>query len=138
MATTVGEVLSPDIISISAVKTVRDAAELMRATDVGAVIVTENGELVGLVTDRDLVVRVLANGGGPDTSVRGACSADLVTISPDDDVADAARVMAQHAVRRLPVVSVDKVVGIVSLGDLAMVSDPGSVLGQVSSEQPNA
>ena len=137
MATTVGDVLTPDIISISAVKTVRDAAELMRAAYIGAIVVTENGQLVGLVTDRDLVVRVLAEGGGPDTSVRSACSGDLVTISPDDDVAEAARVMAQHTVRRLPVVSGDKVVGMVSLGDLAIVSDPSSVLGQVSSGRPN-
>lgn len=138
MATTVSDVLSPDIMTISAVKTVRDAAELMRAADVGALVVTEGGQLVGLVTDRDLVVRVLAEGGGPDTQVRVACSPDLVTVSPDDDVADAARVMAQHTVRRLPVVSGDKVIGIVSLGDLAQASDPDSVLGQVSGGRPNS
>ena len=138
MATTVGDVLTPDIISISCMRTARDAAELMHTADVGAVVVTDGGQLVGLVTDRDLVVRVLAAGGGPDTPVSEACSGDLVTVSPDDDVADAARVMAQHAVRRLPVVSGDKVVGIVSLGDLAIVSDPSSVLGQLSARPANA
>jgi CBS domain-containing protein len=138
MATTVGDVLSADIVTISAVRTVRDAAELMRAADIGAVVVTEGGQLVGLVTDRDLVVRVLADGGGPDTSVRSACSADPVTISPDADVADAARVMAEHTVRRLLVVADDKVVGMVSLGDLAMTIHPRSVLGQVSAGRPNA
>lgn len=137
MATTVSDVLTPDIISISSMRTARDAAELMHAADIGAVVVTDGGRLVGLVTDRDLVVRVLAAGGGPDTPVGEACSGDLVTVSPDDDVADAARVMAQHAVRRLPVVSGDKVVGIVSLGDLAIVSDPTSVLGQVSAGPAN-
>jgi CBS domain-containing protein len=137
MGTLVSDVLTPDIVSISARKTVREAAELMRAADIGALVVTDAGRLVGLVTDRDLVVRVLAGGGGPETPVGQACSADLVTVSADDDVADAARVMAQHAVRRLPVVSGDKVVGMVSLGDLAVVSDPASVLGQVSSGPAN-
>lgn len=135
--TKVSDVLSPDLMTISAAKTVRDAAELMRAADIGAVVVSEHGRLVGLVTDRDLVVRVLADGGGPDTPVRNACSADLVTISPDDDVADAARVMAEHTVRRLPVVSGDKVVGMVSLGDLERAGDPTSVLGQVAAGRPN-
>ena len=138
MATTVSDVLAPDIISISATKSVRDAAELMRAADIGALVVTQGGGLVGLVTDRDLVVRVLADGKGPQTDVREACSANLVTVAPGDDVRDAARVMAENGVRRLPVVSGDKVVGIVSLGDLAIERDPDSVLGQVSSAPPNA
>ena len=137
MGTTVGDVLSPDVVSISSARTVREAAELMRVADIGAVVVARAGRLVGLVTDRDLVVRVLAAGGGPDTPVAAACSPDLVTVCPDDDVADAARVMARHAVRRLPVVAGDRVVGIVSLGDLAAVRDPSSVLGQVSSARPN-
>lgn len=137
MATTVSDVLTPDIVSISAIKTVRDAAELMRAADIGSVVVTEGGALVGLVTDRDLVVRVLAEGEGPETPVREACSPDLVTVAADDDVADAARLMAEHGVRRLPVVSGSQVVGIVSLGDLAVARDPGSVLGQVSAAPPN-
>jgi CBS domain-containing protein len=138
MGTLVSDVLTPDVISIGSTKTVRDAAELMRAADIGALVVTDSGRLVGLVTDRDLVVRVLAGGGGPDTPVGEACSADLVTVSADDDVADAARIMAQHAVRRLPVVSGDKVVGMLSLGDLAALGDPTSVLGQVSSGPANA
>jgi CBS domain-containing protein len=137
MTTTVSDVLTPDIIAISATRSVRDAAELMRAADVGALVVTEGGRLVGLVIDRDLVVRVLADGRGLQTEVREACSPDLVTVGPEDDVAEAARVMAKHTVRRLPVVSGDKVVGIVSLGDLAIARDPGSVVGQVSAGLPS-
>ena len=136
MAPTVSDVLTPDVVSISATKTVGDAAQLMRQADIGTVVVTEGGRLVGLVTDRDLVVRVLATGGGPDLPVGQACSEDLVTVSPDDDVADAARVMAEHTVRRLPVVSGDRVVGIVSLGDLAVERDPSSVLGRISAAEP--
>ena len=119
----------------------RSLCQLLRSTGPGCplmLVVTEGGELVGLVTDRDLVVRVLADGQGPQTDVREACSANLVTVAPGDDVRDAARVMAEHGVRRLPVVSGDKVVGIVSLGDLAIERDPDSVLGQVSSAPPNA
>ena len=134
---TVSDVMTRDIIAVGADRTVRDAAELMRAADIGALVVTEDAALVGLVTDRDLVVRVLADGDGPQTPVRQACSPDLVTIAPEDDLADAARVMAQHTVRRLPVVSGTEVVGIVSLGDLAVARDPGSVLGQVSAGVPN-
>jgi CBS domain-containing protein len=137
-ATTVDDVMTHDIVTISAERTVRDAAELMRAADIGALVVTEQAQLVGLGTDRDLVVRVLADGDGPQTPVRQACSPDLVVVAPDDAVADAARVMAENTVRRLPVVAGDQVVGIVSLGDLAVARDPGSVLGRVSAGAPYA
>lgn len=137
MASTVADVVTPNPVAIEPTRTVRDAAELMRAGDIGDVVVVEDGHLVGIVTDRDLVVRVLATGGSPDDPVRQACSADLVTVAPTDSIERAAELMSEHAVRRLPVVQGDDLVGIVSLGDLAVARDPGSALADISAEQPS-
>ena len=138
MATTVADVVTPDPVTIEATGTVRDAAELMRAGDIGDVVVVEDGRLVGIVTDRDLVVRVLAIGGGPDDPVRQACSQNLVTVTPTDTIERAAQLMADNAVRRLPVVVDDAVVGIVSIGDLTVERDPDSALADFSAAEPNA
>nr|WP_297430399.1 CBS domain-containing protein [uncultured Actinotalea sp.] len=137
MARTISDVITPDPVTIEATGTVRDAAELMRAGDIGDVVVVEDGRLLGIVTDRDLVVRVLAVGGGPDDPVRQACSGDLVTVAPDTPLEEAARVMREHDVRRLPVTSGEELVGIVSIGDLAMEKDPRSTLADISAARPN-
>jgi CBS domain-containing protein len=137
MATTVADVVTPDPVTIEATKTVRDAAELMRAGDIGDVVVVEDGRIVGIVTDRDLVVRVLAIGGGPDDSVRQAVSGNLVTVSPTESIERAAQLMSDNAVRRLPVVTGDTLVGIVSIGDLAIERDPDSALADISAAEPN-
>lgn len=138
MASTVADVVTPNPVAIGATGTVRDAAELMRAGGVGDVVVVEDGHLVGIVTDRDLVVRVLATGGSPEDPVRRACSSDLVTVSPTDTIERAAELMREHAVRRLPVVVGEDLVGIVSLGDLAVEHDPGSALADVSAQDPSS
>ncbi|MEV5376624.1 catalase [Streptomyces nondiastaticus] len=92
----------------------------------------------GLVTDRDLVVRVLAEGGDVgERTVHQACSEELVSVGPDDAAEDAVRLMRRRTVRRLPVVEDGRAVGIVSLGDLAAESDPGSALGEISTAAPN-
>ncbi len=137
MAGTVSDVLTPAPTTIEATQTVRDAAELMRAGDTGALVVVEDGRLVGLVTDRDLVVRVLADGGAPEDPVRRACSSTLVTVGPADPQERAVQLMREHAVRRLPVVAGDDLVGIVSIGDLAIERDETSALADISAEQPN-
>lgn len=137
MASTVNDVLTPDPLTIDVSQTVRSAAELMRGADTGSLVVTDGNQVVGLVTDRDLVVRVLATGGGADDEVREACSTQLVTVAPTDDIADAARLMAEYAVRRLPVVAGSELVGIVSIGDLAVERDPDSALGGISAKEPN-
>ncbi|MGC9540542.1 CBS domain-containing protein [Streptomyces sp. UG1] len=93
-----------------------------------------------LVTDRDLTVRVLAEGGDVNGKrVQEACSAELVTVTAADPIDQAVRLMREKAVRRLPVVDPgrDCVVGIVSLGDLAVEHDPESALGSISAAQPN-
>ena len=137
MATTVADVVTPDPVTLEVTRTVRDAAELMRAGDIGDVVVVEDGRLVGIVTDRDLVVRVLAVGGGPDDAIRQAVSGNVLTVSPTDSIERAAELMSENAVRRLPVVVDDVVVGIVSIGDLAIERDPDSALADISAAEPN-
>ncbi|MFE6334581.1 CBS domain-containing protein [Streptomyces sp. NPDC002784] len=117
---------------------VASVARLMRDEDLGAVLVVDDDRLRGLVTDRDLVVRSVCEGGDPEqTTVAGACSDDLVTVGPDEDLDIAVGLMREHAVRRIPVVDDGRPVGIVSLGDLAMERDPESALGDISVARPN-
>jgi CBS domain-containing protein len=91
------------------------------------------------VTDRDITVRLVAQGRDPNTTqLADICSSELTTLSPDDDIERAIRVMSEKAIRRVPVVdSRNEAVGIVSLGDLALERDPRSVLGRISSAPPN-
>ena len=93
--------------------------------------------VVGVVTDRDLVVRVMADAGSPETMVSAVCTMHPLCLHPDDDVDDAVRTMREHAVRRVPVVDNGVAVGVVSLGDLARLRDPDSVLGRISTAEPN-
>ncbi|MCP2286715.1 CBS domain-containing protein [Promicromonospora umidemergens] len=134
MATTVADVVTPDPLTIEATGTVRDAAELMRAGNIDDVIVVEDG--VGIVTDRDLVVRVLAIGGGSKVPLRQACRGP-VTVGPTESIERAAQLMSENAVRRLPVIVDDVVVGVVSIGDLAVERDADSALADISAAEPN-
>jgi CBS domain-containing protein len=97
-----------------------EAAQLMTSEDVGPLPVVEHGNLVGIVTDRDLVTRVLAEGRDPgNTLVGDVCSSEPVTVSPDDDVSHALTLLAKHQVRRLPVAEGSQIVGIVAQADIA-------------------
>ncbi|MFC9463493.1 CBS domain-containing protein [Streptomyces coelicoflavus] len=134
----VRDVMTGDPVTVEPLTSVTEVARLMRDRDLGAVLVTEGDRLRGLVTDRDLVVRSLAEGGDPErTTVAGACSGDLVTVRPDEELGHAVELMRAHAVRRVPVVDDGHPVGIVSLGDLAMERDPESALGDISVARPN-
>lgn len=138
MAQTVGDIMTAHVISLSADDTVRDAARHMREANVGAIVVQKQGDLFGIVTDRDIVVRCLASGGNCDTTPLGeVCSPAVATLRPDDEVDYAVRMMRDRAIRRIPVVKNGKAVGIVSLGDLALQRDPFSALGAISSASPN-
>ncbi|MFE0764200.1 CBS domain-containing protein [Streptomyces smyrnaeus] len=138
MAQQVRDVMTPDPVVVAPQTLVIDVARRMRSQDIGAVLVVEEGRLRGLVTDRDLVVRILAEGGAvADRTVGEACSEELLTVAPDDGLDRAIALAADRAVRRLPVVENNEPVGIVSLGDLAVERDPDSTLGQVSAAQPN-
>jgi CBS domain-containing protein len=138
MAQHVRDIMTSAPVAVAPRTSVSDVAHRMRDEDIGAVLVTEGDELRGLVTDRDLIVRVVAEDKNPsDTTVQSACSPDLVTVSPDDEVGRAVQLMREHALRRLPVVEGRKPVGIVALGDLAVERDPGSALGDISAAAPN-
>ena len=100
--------------------TIQDAAVIMRDEDTGAVPVVEGGRVIGMVTDRDIVIRGIAEGGAGDQKVREILSGDVVCANPDMSTSEAADLMGEHQIRRLPVVEDDKLVGIVSLGDLAV------------------
>ena len=110
----------------------------MRDYNIGDVLVTGGaGELTGIVTDRDLVIRCLADGVNADATVDRACSSRLTAIRADSSVDDAAQLMRERSLRRLPVVDGDRAVGIVSLGDLAIEHDPSSALGGISAAASN-
>jgi CBS domain-containing protein len=93
--------------------------------------------LFGIITDRDIVVRGIAENHDPQTQVKEIASQQVKTVSPEDAVDDAVEIMRDYAVRRLPVVENGRVVGVVSLGDLALERDPDSALGEISSAPPN-
>lgn len=137
MPSTVAEHMTAMPVTVDAADTVRDAAKLMRSKDIGDVVVTDHGKVVGIVTDRDLVVRVLATGDSPDDAVRMACSGDLVTVGPDDDVEKAEKLMRDKAIRRAPVMKGKELVGIVSIGDFAIDLDRRSALADISASAPN-
>lgn len=139
MAQQVREVMTKDVVALDTSKPVAEAARRMRDGNIGGVLVMDNGRLHGIVTDRDIVVRCVADGGDPSRMTLGAvCSKDLRTLRPDDDVNEAVKLVRENAVRRIPVIGQDgKPVGLVSLGDLAQRLDRESALGQVSAAPPN-
>jgi CBS domain-containing protein len=116
--------------------TVAEVAQIMAQEDVGPVPIVDGGRLVGLVTDRDLVIRVIAEGRDPSSTTIGEiASADLVTVQPDTNLSEALQLMAQNQVRRLPVVEGDQLVGIVAQADVARAADEeqtGEVVQQIS------
>ncbi len=138
MAKLVRDVMTKDPVTVPPTATLAQAAQEMSARDIGDVLVVENGKIRSVLTDRDIVVRAVAQGRDPtQTPVSEAASTASVTVSPDEPVEKAVRLMREHKVRRLPVVEQDRVVGIVSLGDLAAERDPDSVLADISAAPPN-
>jgi CBS domain-containing protein len=113
------DVMTSNPRTVSPEDTIQNAARIMRDEDTGVVPVVENGRAVGIVTDRDIVVRAVADG-QLDRPVRDIVSGDVVTARPDMSTKEAAQLMSEHQVRRLPVVENDRLVGIVSIGDLAV------------------
>ena len=117
---TVQEAMTPNPTAITPETTVQEAARLLKSEDVGALPIVEDGRLTAVVTDRDLTIRVLAEGRGAETAVREVASQDLVTIDPQQGLDEAARLMAEHQVRRLPVVEEDgRLVGMLAQADVA-------------------
>ena len=138
MASAVKEVMTKDVVTVEASTSIVEAARMMRDDDIGNVLVTEGSTLKGIVTDRDITVRAVA--GGEELGQRTVgeiCTDELVTLSPDEDVHDAAQKMRAHSVRRLPVVEGGKPVGIVAIGDLAVEMEPDTALADISADSPN-
>jgi CBS domain-containing protein len=130
---TVADVMTAQPTVLEATQTVSDAARAMRDGNIGNVLVTEGDQLVGIVTDRDLVVRVLAEGLDPSRTPLGTvCSRELTTVSPGDAIETAVARMRESAIRRLPVVEDGRLVGILALGDLAVEREPESGLGDIN------
>ena len=133
------DVMSSRPKTLDADQTVAAAAQLMRGADIGDVLVVKSDDrLHGILTDRDIVVRVLAEGLDPNqTRVGDICSRVLTTVSPDDGVSHAVRVMREKAIRRLPVEAGGRVIGMLTIGDIAVQRDVGSVLADISAAPPN-
>jgi CBS domain-containing protein len=136
---TVADVMTRQVTTMEATATLEKAAEVMRAQAIGDVVVAENDRVLGLVTDRDIVVRAVAEGLDPTATTLGAVvSRDVITVTPDDSMHTAALLMRDRAVRRLLVLTENgSLAGILSIGDLAAEIDPESVLGGISDATPN-
>jgi CBS domain-containing protein len=135
----VGEAMTSQVQVVRPEQTIQDAASLMADLDAGALPVVADGKLIGMLTDRDIAVRAVALGKGPDTPVSAAMSGEVKSCYVDDDCAAVASEMAKERVRRLPVLDRDEqLVGIVSLGDISTRYSSGSAGGALGhiSEQP--
>ncbi len=139
MAQQVQEIMAKQVHSVSVETPLLEVARMMRDKKIGDVLVTnQDGTLRGIVTDRDIVVRADATARPLDKTKAGEiCSAQLVKISPTASLDEAVSLMRDNAIRRVPVVSNGKAIGVLSLGDLARDKDPSSVLAQISSAPPN-
>lgn len=139
MAKSVRDIMTANPISMAASAPILEAAQRMRDNSIGSVLLEKDGKFSGLVTDRDIVVRGVAEGKDPkSTDLESICSKETVTLSPDQSEEDAVQLMRTKAIRRLPVLENGTAVGIVALGDLAVDGDPNSVLAEVSAAKANA
>ncbi|MBA2384950.1 MAG: CBS domain-containing protein [Actinobacteria bacterium] len=120
MHQTIRDAMTSNPTTIQATTTAQEAAQKMKSEDVGSVPIVDGDRLVGVITDRDLATRVLAEGKGAETPVSEIASKDVVTVDPQQSLEEAARLMAEHQVRRLPVCEEDgKLVGMLAQADLA-------------------
>ena len=138
MAITIAEVMTRPPATVTSDAPVSEAARHMRANNIRDVLVMDGGRLAGIVTDRDIAVRIVAENKDANTPVREACSGqELTSVTPDTKIEQAVQLMRSKAIRRLPVVEGDRPVGIVSIGDLAIERDESSALADISAAQPN-
>ena len=134
--TTVADVMTPGVETTTSSEALRDAARTMREGDFGSMSVVDDGRLVGILTDRDIVVRGVAEGLDPKVArVGDVASRTPVAVAPDQDLDEAMELMAEHRVRRLPVVDDGRLVGVVSQADVALEAKEkktGEVVQQIS------
>jgi CBS domain-containing protein len=123
----ISEVMTRDVQTVRPDQPVQDAASFMLSADAGSIPVTDGDRLIGMITDRDIAVRGVAKGYGPDTPVRELMTDEVICVREEDDVEDVASRMSSAQVRRLPVIDGDeRLCGIVSLGDLSRDGDGDS------------
>ena len=132
MGKRITELMTPNPRTIDQDKPVSDAAKMMRDEDVGLAPIVDGDKLVGTVTDRDIAIRIVAEGKDPQTTkVMEIASRELITIDPQQDLDEAMKLMARHQVRRLPVVEEDgKLIGVVAQADIAQHAS-GKKIGEV-------
>ncbi|MCM3626336.1 CBS domain-containing protein [Paenibacillus glycanilyticus] len=136
MGKQVKEVMSSPCITATLKDNVYELAVLMKQHDIGFIPIVEGTKLIGAVTDRDLVVRGYAEKHSGSTAVETVMTRELLTISPDTSMEEAAGLMARHKIRRLPVVENGHLVGVVAIGDLAIrdgfIQEAGAALNEIS------
>lgn len=138
MTRKIREIMTPAPVCLAPTESVSAAARAMKEHGIGTVLVVDDGQLRGLVTDRDITIRVLAENRDPAaTQLADICSPDVAALGPDEDVSEAVRLVRERAVRRIPVVEDGRAVGVVSIGDLALDRDSDSPLADVSAAPPN-
>ncbi|AEB46896.1 MULTISPECIES: CBS domain-containing protein [Micromonospora] len=136
--TTVGEFMTTRLVTMDGNDTLVAAAQEMRDSAIGDVVVTDGDNVVGIITDRDITVRGVAESLDPNTTrLNQLTTKDVITVSQYDDAVSAADLMRTYAVRRLPVVEDGRLIGLVSMGDLAVEREPQSVLADISADDPN-
>ena len=129
------EIMTKNVRTVTRDMLVREVAAIMRDGDMGAVPVTDDGKLIGIVTDRDIVVRCIADGRDADTSVSDAMTTELFTVSPDDFVFEAIRLMGDKQVRRVPVVDDNgKLAGIIAMADVALETEDDREIAETLEE----
>ena len=139
MAQLVRELMAEPVVTVKSDTTLTETARLMRDADIGDVIVVERSRPVGVLTDRDIVVRSVAENRTPGAVTAGEiCTTDVVSVAPDAEISQAIALMRRAAVRRLPVTEMGELVGVLSLGELAIERDETSVLADISSAEPNS
>lgn len=123
------DVMTHNPRTVSPQDSIQNAARIMRDEDTGVVPVVDNGKPVGVITDRDIVIRAVAEGGQLNRPVRDIVTNELIAATPDMSVSEATELMSAHQVRRLPVVENNRLVGIVSIGDIAVKEGKDSRVG---------
>ena len=138
MAEKVRDVMTSEPIALQSDASIQEAAQQMRDCGIGDILVLDEQRIRGMLTDRDIAVRAVADGYDPaGTTVGEICSEDVVFVGPEDDADRVVEMMRLRAVRRIPVVDGASVVGVVSIGDMAMDRDEHSALADISAAPPN-
>jgi len=132
----VRDVMTSSVDWVSPDTSLVEVAQLMKKDDVGSIPVCKDNQLVGIITDRDIVLNVVAAGGNTNISAKDIMSTDLISVSADQDVHEAANLMSENQIRRLPVLENGNLVGILAIGDMAIekihINEAGDALSDIS------